>query len=399
LEYVNFKSRDSGEAYAPKLYVTYTVSEGGGEPEPGAVTYIVHGPFNEDGTVYNGYVTVKLHKPYEVLASYVLDGTGGVEDNETIVLDQPASFFSWNVTSYNYSRSYYLLGDSFEELWVFIPSTEEPAYNYLFTITDFYGMIDPYLQTTINVEGAQRIVERRSLATTDSVTFLLTQWHRYGLTFVCDQGTYSQEFLAESVFSNNLVVLAGAFPVANVSIGIAATAVRTSDSTITVTYADSNEMTISLYMEISHRSGGTDILDYSSTTTGSSQTLTWTDAVAEWDYDVYLEAYRSDNTYIWNLPVPSLSTSSNPFGGLISALGTFPTGFNADQIPAAIIIVGVLAIFSVYSSTAGIALSIIVAGVLGVLGFFVISATNLVFAGFVAIMAHIGESKKTEREV
>ena len=94
-----------------------------------------------------------------------------------------------------------------------------------------------------------------------------------------------------------------------------------------------------------------------------------------------------------------MSTSSNPFGGLISALGTFPTGFNADQIPAAIIIVGVLAIFSVYSSTAGIALSIIVAGVLGVLGFFVISATNLVFAGFVAIMAHIGESKKTEREV
>lgn len=383
-------SAEAGSSYAAKLYVTYSSA---------GATYLIHGPYLEDGTVYNGIVNVTLHKPYSEISTYVLNGTSGAEDNETISLDQPALFFSWNITAYNFTRTYYLLGDSFEEIWINIPSTEEAATYYAFTITDFYGMTNPFLQTTINVDGVERVVESRDISTTSVVTFLFTQWHTYGLKFICDEGTYTQQFLAESVFANNIQVLSGAFPIADIALGLDAWCNRTSGTNIEVYYADNNEATISLYMEITHRSGTTDILDYSSTTTGSSQSLTWTDAAAKLDYDVYLEALRSDNTYIWHLQAASLTANTNPFAGLLETLGTWPTGFNPAQIPAATIIVAVLAIFSVYSATVGIVLALIIAGVLSVLGFFVVGVTNLAFAAFVAILAHLGESKKTEREV
>lgn len=387
-EEVDFSSIEGG--HAPILYVSYTVS---------SVTYIIHGPYLEDGTVYDGYVNVTLHDYYGVSTTYVLNGTGGTEDSETIYLDQPALYFSWNVTAYNFTRSYYLLGETYEDIYIYVPSSEEAATYYTFIVTDYYGMTNPYLQTTIIVDGTTRVVESRSLETSSYITFLFTQWHNYGLRFVCEEGTYTQDFLAETVTTNSLTILSNAFPTTNVTLGLSAWCNRTSDNDIAVYYADSKETTYWLYMEITHRNGLTDILDYSSNTTGSSQSLTWTDAEADRDYNIYLEASRSDATYTWHLTAPSLSTTSNPFDGLISAIGTWPKGFNADQIPAIIIIVACLAIFSVYSATTGIILSLIVAGILGVLGYFEMSVTNLIFAGFVAVLAHLGESKKSEREL
>lgn len=394
-ERVIFYSANAGSNYTPKLYISYTVL---GDD---SFTYVIHGPYWDNGTLYNGTVYVNFFAGGSLYNTYTLTSTGLAEDNETITIGYEGDFFRWNITeSGNETRSYYLLGENFEELWIRIPNTAESAYYYYtFTITDFYGMTNPYIQFSKNIGGTNYIIETRSLATVGIVTVYLEQWETYTITFLCDQGSYSQGWMAESMFTVSLQVLAGSFPIDDAGIGIAAWCNRTADTTVTVYYTDSEEATVWLYMEISHRSGSIDILDYTSNTTGYIQTLTWTDAEADRDYDIYLQAYTGEVYYEFNLVASSISSEGNPFSGLFNALGTWPDGFDADQLPAAIIIILVLAIFSVYSHTIGIVLSLIIAVILGILGFFTITASSVVFAGFVAVMAHLGESKKMEREV
>jgi hypothetical protein len=227
----------------------------------------------------------------------------------------------------------------------------------------------------------------------------MEQWQKYDLRFVCDEGIFSQSFTAEGIFQISLPVLEGAFPRDSNVFGVNATATRTNSTTITVQYVDADNATEWVYVEISHRSGTQTITDYIYNDTGSMQTLQWAEATNTTHYDVYVLAYRSDADYVWRLVVSSPLGEANPWAGLLSGLGSWPRGFDADQIPAAIIIVCVLAVFSYFSSTIGIILGVIVAGLFAALGWFVIPPATLVFAAFVGVIAHFAESKKTEREV
>ena len=116
------------------------------------------------------------------------------------------------------------------------------------------------------------------------------------------------------------------------------------------------------------------------------------------DYYITIEAY-SDQLRTWQLVAINLVSSTNVWSGLFESLGTFPTGFSPELLPAAIIILIVLGIFSYGSTATGCIMAWIVTGIMVLIHWYTIALPTFAFAGFVSILIAIAESKKTEREL
>lgn len=284
-----------------------------------------------------------------------------------------------------------------DEIWIFLPSPDTPVYPYTFVPVDFYGMQNPYLETSIIIDGQTRIVERKK-ADFNQITFFMEQWHSYGLTWRCDQGTYSQIFSAETTFTTSLMILPGAFPTSTVELP-EATATRVNTTYIQVTYVDGAEATLWLYVQVFHKYGSTEVTDYSVNTTSNSYTLDWTDADNETDYYVKVMAYSDGVTYTFNFVCALSSTQYNPWAGLFDFLGTLPGGIDASQLLVTGIIMLFLAIGSYQSAGFSCLIAWIIAGIFIAIGWFTCSLPVFGFAGFTTILVWIHESKQTEREL
>ena len=390
-EYINIYFCEQSEAYAPKLYVTYQ-TEG--------VLYVVHGPYYEDGTNATALITCVLTQPHNSSITFSLNGTDGKADTVNIAVEQPATYLAWNISaSTNCTRIYYFLNVTFDEVWVFMPKPSEPCYPYEFGITDFCGMQNPYLETIINVGGNSRIVERKKLDV-PTITFFMIQWHHYDLRFRCDQGVYTQGFSAETTWLTNIPILSGAFPTTPYTYPTV-TVTRTSGSVITIAYADPTESTVWVYFKIYHYVNQAGVEDYTWNTTGNSVTFPWSEADNTTNYYVYTEAYADSTLWSWVLPALATSFAVNPWTGIIGpSFGTLPLiNIDFSQVIAAGIILCVLGIFSYASAGVGCILSLLVAGIFVVLGWYVMSLPMFVFGAFVAIFVMVEEAKRTEREI
>lgn len=422
-EHVHFKSSDSGETYTAKLYVTYiigittssiptTITTTYSDTTSTVTTtvnstigsgystrYIIHGPYYEDGEVATNYVNVSIYQRYNVTYSFGLNGTDSVADQVEILIAQPALYMNWNASaSLNYTRSYYFLQDDyFDEVWIFVPKTTEPFYPYTFVPTDFYGMKNPYLETRINVNGVVRTVERKSVDI-NQITFFMIQWHNYDLTWICDQGTYTQSFNAENTFTTSLVILSGAFATNTASMPLASAA-RLNSTCIHASYADSLEATYWIYLNITHRAtGGTYELDYAVNETDSSYSLYWNLATNTTDYTVNIIAYTPLGLLSWKFPCPVTSISTNPFEGLFDFLGEWGS-LNPSQIPAVVIIMLFLAFGSTKSTGASCLIAWIIAAIFAIMGWYIVSVPIFAFAGVTSVLVWIAENKETTREV
>lgn len=385
-EAVTLSSRDKGESYAAKLYVTY---------EMGAVTYLIHGPYYENGQVAPVLVNLTLIQPFTSDYAFILNGSDGVADTANLSLTNPATYVYWNLTSTgNYTRIYYFLDTSFDELWIFVPYVTKPWFSYQFSVTDFFGMTNPYLETTINVAGQTRIVERKPLTTVGTITFSMVQWQQYGLRFRCDEGTYTQYFSAETTLATNLQVLQGSFPTTQLDVPITI-ALRLNGTSIQITYTDPSLSTNWFFYNITHE----DTLDSTANLTTNSYSVTWTNASSTTDYEIYAQANINGELYDWLIQTPAPPSTVNPWEDLFESLGTWPTGFNPMYIPAAVIIVFVLGIFSYYSATIGCGVAWIVTGILMLMGWYDMGVSTFAFAAFVTFLVAVNESKKTEREL
>lgn len=384
-EYVIFRSYEAGEDYAAKLYV---VAEGG-------VNYLIHGPLYEDGSVADAFVNLTIKQPFEADYEFTLNGTDGVADMANISLFQIASYLTWNITvTGNYTRTYYFLPTAtFEEVWIFVPDPTKAWYPYTFTIADFYGMENPYLESTVALNGTTRIVERKSLATVGSVAFSMVQWSHYGLRFRCDQGILTQSFDAETSYTTNLQVLPGAFPTTSYSMPTVQIE-RINGSIIEITYVDPTESTAWFYYSITYG----DTVEATDNVTTNSYSVNWTSAVSEVDYLVDAQAY-SGKLYQWLITSSAPIDTSNPWSGLFESLGTFPSGFEPMYIPAIVIILAVLGIFSYFSAGIGCVLAWIVTGVFMLMGWYSMGVPTFAFAGFASVLVAFSEAKKQEREV
>jgi len=357
-EGISFYTVEQGQAYAPKLIVTYTVND--------ECFYILHGAYNETG-FRDGNITTTIYPPTTSAESFVLDG----EENLTYANIPMCLRFT---LGYNLSRVYYLT-DTFEEIYAFKPTS--PYYTYLFTIIDFVGITNPYLESILNINGTDRIVERWKVTSTNSIPLILSWGTTYKIRLVCDQGTTLWEATASSETSFTYMVTSANFPPSYVSFGqnVSLSITRQNATYIQAVYVDGLDKTNWMELNIETRSG---IVAYTTNNTGSTQTINWYSAGNETDYIAYVTiSHQTLGTLYWTqvLVAPSANMTS-PFD--FSFLGSFPLPLT--QVFGGFIVLLFAGVASTKNAVVGLFVTICVAALLTAVGILALPSTLIIGA-------------------
>ena len=389
-EIFDFSSSEAGSSYAPKLYVTY---------ETEGYRYIVHGPYYENGNVYANTVNVTLYRQNDEPYKFVLNGAGGA-DTETIDTEQRGWYFAWNISSvtYNQTRIYYLTSASFEELWIYIPNPDQPFEMYFFTVTDFAGITNGYLESRINVAGQNRVVERQKLDVIGAVPFWMTWANRYDIHLTCDQGGYTWGgFVALTETSQSLIITRDMFPAAYPGMDVTVNALRKNATWIQINYTDNQLLTDWVQITIKYREAMTWRTSYTTNNTGDTQQIDWYLADATIDYVTTVTASRNGEPSTWSFSCPKPAVATNPWEGLLDVLGTWP--IPASNVFGLAIVLCVFGVFSYASMEIGCVLGVLMAMFLAAIGWLQISWTLLAFALVIAVFVALQRGKSREREV
>lgn len=414
---------------APKTALAYWVTSGSGSNATVSYVANIYGPFYEDGTVASGdTVTCSLLYANSTVYPFSISSVNGTAG--FINISSTTSFvqLQWNASDplvNNYTRVYrFIPSTTNDTIYLFITRSTLPSFLYSFQITDFYGMVNPYLEIRVSPDGTTSyVMERADLSDGGgTVTFTLTQYQLYTIAFICDQGTYTQSFTASLLgtpgqYPVSLNVLAGNFPMANATTIIYAEAVKVNGTSIAVTYLDPDSNTTYVYIRIYHMQGTVEINDYTANSTGSSQVFLWSLADSAVSYRIYVEALSGGELYTWYLSASS-ATATNPFYGLFDWLGvtesTLPqvtmgwpagmTGSMIAQLVATTIITLFLCIGSFRSAGYSCLFAWIMGGIMLYIGWYqggtaVAAIPEFTLAGFLSILIIIDEAKQTTREV
>jgi len=363
--------------------------------------YVVHGPFYEDGSVANKVVNVTLERMVNSSYKFQLNGTDGSADTVEIELVYPGVAFTWNITdpAYNRTRTFYLTSATFEEIWIYLPPPDEPCYLYTFTVTDFVGVTNAYLETVKNVGGQNRIVERQALNVLGPVPFWLVWANKYDIRLICDQGMYTWGgFIALTEQSQSLIITVGMFPLIYAGMNVTVTAQRRNATWIQITYTDYDELTLWVNVQIVYLEDMAWTTAYSENKSGSApDPWSWYDAEAKVDYVANVTSMYDGEKKTWQFNLPAPPATVNPWEGLLEALGNWP--IPAKNVIGLILVLMVFGVFSYYSMPTGCVLGVLTAGFLTYIGWLDLSWNLIALAGAVSIFAVIAKAKREEREL
>lgn len=354
LEYVTFASRDQGESVAPKLYVNYDVAEGGGE---GVYNYYFYGPYEDDGTVFNGTASVVFYPTANETIEFDLTADGVTADNHSINIEQQAVLMTWNISvSGNYSRVIYFTDDNTETVYVTVPIEDLPFYLYTFTVNDFEGVTNGYLESMLWIGSSMRTVERQPLSSINPQPFYMSWARPYNMRVVCDEGTLDVgTFTALTTTDQTIIIPYGAFDSGSQQLEVEVDAVRLNNTTIQADYNDPDELTNWLYILIRYRKAisGEWTTSYSAnTTSANSYSLTWNFAQNKTDYVVTIQVLREGSTKTWTFSCPYQRARTNIWSPL-SNLGNFAgTSLTLDMVPFAALVISSVLAFSFWHISA-----------------------------------------------
>jgi hypothetical protein len=384
-EYAVVYTAEQGSAYSPKLYVTYK-TEG--------YHYVVHGPYYENGAVANVTTNVTLYSKTENPYSFVLDGSGGA-DTETVDAEQAGWYFQWNVTTTsNATRSYYLSDVSFDEFWVYVCNPSKTYATYTVAFLDLAGVLNsmPYVSAERYING-MKIVEKQKTDVQKTVTFYLESYTAYTIVLGDTSTTYTfGDVIFADITSITLTLKAVAFPKETLFTYkyvrvYGDRAFNTPYGTITLTYQDTLNMTIDVYIWINYKNG-TNIVFATETT--NSFIYVWSLARNDTDYAVILGINHTRYGYYgWRQYFPR-TFSTAPFG--MDWFGTLP--FNSAYIIPALLIIFFGAVFSVVNAYVGAFSMVAVAAFESYMGWIPIPSSILVTAFTFAIIMGIIYAKK-----
>jgi len=337
-EYIIFDSY--GTPYPPVLYVTYTYSA--------SYTLVTRGPYYEGGGVAPVNVSITLYRQYEAPETRLLNGSGGIEDVETWYAAFQPFYFVWNISdpTLNESRVYWLMNQSFENVYVFVPDAASIHQRVTYTLNDIYGISNAYLELHLQVDGYDRIVERNKASVTAPFTFWTMQFHSYGQVLISDQGTVDFGSSDPSNTAPTLQVTRFSFPIQYNYYNVQVTALRLNGTCVTVYYNDSDATTStgSVALRLNH----TTATFYSSSWMGNSYTLTLNTLGSTTDYNCQIIGNRTDNDYVWNIPLPAPLNGTSIWAGLDVMFPDFytTTGMHLANAFGIFIILCIFAVFS-----------------------------------------------------
>lgn len=369
-----------------------------------STTYTIEGPYYDNREVVNGSVTVTLRYANDSIYSFTLTGDGATPDSETIISTNQLTQASWNAsTALNYTRFYDFTSSSDTSLDIHIPSPDEIAYVYYFTVSDFYGMTTAYLETQTTDDGSTYYTVERKLINQGTLGFVLTQFYDYNLMFTNDKGDdnfeyYLVTYTPETLLTMDLPVLPGSFPTTIVN-GTDVSAIRLNSTTIQASYADGDEITDWLYFEITHLESGFEITDYTLNMSDTDAfTLTWNLADSETDYLLDIQAYRAGYLYEWEFSCPT-QPDDNPWDDVFDFLGTWPEGVEPAQIVVSGLVLAFLCVGSVRTLGASCVIAWIIGAIFLAIGWWGPSIPTFILAGVLSVLIAIAEGKETTREV
>jgi len=275
---------------------------------------------------------------------------------------------------------------------------------------DYTGSVQ-YLE----VSTAGYLVERRNIALMGSADFSLFQGGYYSITAIGSLGSYSQSFIAGNIYNTNFIILSGSFAEYNAPGGNQRvfSASRDENGSITIYFNDPERRGYFNFTIYTHL--GNDLVSvYDGVSVFNQQypvRFVWSDAEHRTEYTIKAYHYSNDNVLLgsWIVDISTFTSNTNPFTALLAPFmvpvetlpgsAVLPTGFDAAQIPAAVIIGLILAIFSWKNHGIGLLLSWGIALVLVTLGWFIVSLPAFGFALVFSVLVLIGEAKRTEREL
>ncbi len=368
---------EAGTAYSPKLYVNYTTT---------GYEYFVYGAYNEDGTQNYSGINATLYKSTESPETQTVNGSA------TFTSESLPTVFNFAI-GYNESRVYYLM-DSFEEIYAFYPTS--PYYTYSFYVNDYVGVTNGYLESIINVNGTDRVVERWTLNIEGALPFILSFGHAYKFRVVCDQGTVDMgTYTAAGTTTFSLTIGEESFGWQNTGTeNVTLTCTRPSVENITVTYVDQFEETNWVNYVI-YEASATTTLVYESNVTGVSAqafTATWTYGLQNMSYYVYAMANRLNGTATWQFALEAPVVNTSPWN--LDILGTLPIPTN--YLFGIAIILCMAAIFSKEDIIIGIIATYLTVLLMAWLNWFPMTAIWQVVTGVIAILLILTIGKQRE---
>lgn len=365
-EYIQIGGAES--AYDPHIIIGYTYESEG---------YTLYGAYGEDG-LRDGAINVTFYRPTEAPVTFELDGSQFVEAEETGVA------FHFDLGD-NESRVIYCRTDlQTEVLYAIKPS--EPYSVYYFKVVDLIGLEWGYLESLINMNGTDQIVERWDIQLIGDLPFTMTWGTAYKMRLTCNLGSYYyDDFMADSTFEWTYVVTPDMFPVDPTHTGdITVSGSRVNASHIRGYYNDAAEYTTTINMSI-YVSGETEI---TATTEVSTFSLTYNWYDAEPDVDYYLRVVathteRGELTYTFWCPAPS--DAVNPFSVLDLILGE-GLPFNPSELVGVGIILLFVGAFSRWNAALGLVVGVLIAALLAYLAWITVSFEWLTGAMGIAII-------------
>ena len=396
----------------------------------GNYQYTFSGPYFDDGTISSNTVTVTAYWVNTQVQFFSITGTNGTVGSYTLNSNSPLTTIVWNASSIlNETRIInFMPTPTIQSFHLFITNPNNPSFIYTFPILDFAGMKDAFLKTQVTTGTTSYTVEQANINQISPPNFVMQQYQTYTLTFLCDKGSYSQQFTAGTTLTTNLNVPPLAFPLSNLTYPTC-DAERFNSSEIAVVYIDPSLSTNWATTTITHIVGSTTINDYYINTTGNTQTILWNEADQQTSYSVTFTASISNSTSAygilptWQFAIGTMPPA-NPFLGVFDFLGqnvpTIPytptgwTGANGTQLSSGMIaeLVGMavimlfLGIGSYRSSGEACIIAWLMSGILIFLGWWANGVTgglaaipSFAICGVVAIFIVVGEAKQTEREV
>lgn len=383
-EEVRIYSTEKGTGYTPKLYVSYTSQAGW--------LFRLYGAYDEDG-LRDGAINVTFYRPSESNVQFELNGT-----YDTTMEGDTRAVFYFDL-GYNESRVYYVK-DRYEDIYVFKP--EEPYYTYYFSVSDLVGLTDAYLETLINVNGTDRVVERWNLDIVKSDIPVSWAWgSAYKVRIVADEGTHEfGMFMAEATESFQLVVTHEMFPETETHIGeISIYLSRPTYDHIQVSYTDGDNQTTWLYIAIYEELQSTELASHNETSTPCNYTYDWYDAGRYQHYRVEVSISHAERGSLsWSYTLEGESegaATENPWD--LEWLGTLP--FAVNQLVGLGLCLLVFGSFTQENAHVGMVVTVLVAMAFTAIGWLEIPWAWLVLTLAIAILAGLSMVRKRSESV
>ena len=278
---------------------------------------------------------------------------------------------------------------------------------YVFSVVDYTGEAQ-YLEVRIG----NQVVERRNLALSGSADFTLYKGLTYTLNVVGRTGVFSQLFTAGNIYSSNIVLLAGSFGEVTLADGRSEVfSAVWSEGKIRV-FFDSPVRLGSFNFTIFKRDGANLFSVYNGSVAAGLLPFTFLWDGAEVGGSYVVEGWQYAGGAVvksWRVDVASSTSKSNPWAALLAPFATvtktlpasavLPEGFDVAQIPVAIVLAFILAIFSWKNHGIGCLLCWVFAVVMVALGWWTVAPWAFGFALFVSVLIVLVEGKQREREL